>query len=86
MCMTRGRWSSTLAMILMAPILLGTTYKWVDPQGQVHLTDTPPPAGTTYEIIAANHELAAAFTSAPAGADILTDDETEKLRAIGYVE
>ena len=37
-------------------------------------------------IIAANRELAAGFSAAPAGADILTDDEAEKLRAIGYVE
>lgn len=55
MRMTRDQWFSTLTMILMAPMLLGTTYKWVDPQGQVHLTDTPPPAGTAYEIIAAPH-------------------------------
>jgi arylsulfatase A-like enzyme len=37
-------------------------------------------------IVAANRELATAFAAAPAGGDILTDDETEKLRAIGYVE
>ena len=48
---TRHRWSWTLAVILLAPGLLGTTYKWVDTQGQVHFTDAPPPAGTDYEII-----------------------------------
>jgi len=30
-------------VILLAPWLLGTAYKWVDEQGQVHLTDSPPP-------------------------------------------
>jgi hypothetical protein len=40
-----------LAVVLLAPWLLGTTYKWVDEQGQVHFTDSPPPAGTQYEII-----------------------------------
>jgi hypothetical protein len=34
---------------------MGTTYKWVDARGQVHFTDTPPLAGTTYEIVAAPH-------------------------------
>jgi hypothetical protein len=48
---TRHRWSRTLAVILLAPGLLGTTYKWVDAQGQVHFTDSPPPAGTHYEVI-----------------------------------
>jgi len=34
MCMTRGRSLSTLAVILLVPMLVGTTYKWVDPQGR----------------------------------------------------
>jgi hypothetical protein len=49
------QWSWTLAVVLLAPWLLGTTYKWVDSQGQVHFTDTPPPQGTAYEVIAAPH-------------------------------
>jgi len=62
-----------------------------DPGERIDLADRQPEQvaalrAELLEIIAANHELAAAFTSAPAGADILTDDETEKLRAIGYVE
>lgn len=48
-----GSW--TLLPILLVPLLLGTTYKWVDRQGQVHYTDTPPPAGTAHEVIAAPH-------------------------------
>jgi hypothetical protein len=45
----------TFSVILLAPWLLGTTYKWVDPQGQVHFTDTLPPTGIAYEVIAAPH-------------------------------
>ena len=48
---TRHRWLWTVAAVLLAPWLLGATYKWVDKQGQVHFTDSPPPAGTQYEII-----------------------------------
>ncbi len=48
----RGRWALKFAAILLVPLLLGTTYKWVDPQGQVHFTDSPPPAGTAYEVVA----------------------------------
>lgn len=48
----RGRWALKFAAILLTPLLLGVTYKWVDPQGQVHFTDSPPPAGTAYEVIA----------------------------------
>jgi hypothetical protein len=50
---TRHPWSWTLALILLGPWLLGTTYKWVDTQGQVHFTDSPPSAGTAYEVVAA---------------------------------
>jgi hypothetical protein len=44
-----------LALVLLVPSLLGTTYRWTDRQGQVHFTDTPPPAGTAYEVVAAPH-------------------------------
>lgn len=44
-----------LTLTLLVPLLLGTTYKWVDEQGQVHYADTAPPAGTVYEIVAAPH-------------------------------
>jgi hypothetical protein len=52
MCKARNRWTLRLAAVLLAPLLLGATYKWVDAQGQVHFTDSPPPAGTAYEIVA----------------------------------
>ena len=63
-----------LALALLAPALMGTTYKWVDSRGQVHFTDTPPPAGTTYEVVAAPHAppvpppASAAVRSVPASA------------------
>jgi hypothetical protein len=44
-----------LGIALLLPCVLGTTYKWTDAQGQVHLTDTPPPAGVPYETVAAPH-------------------------------
>jgi len=43
MFQSRNRWSLTLALILLAPSLLGATYKWADEQGQVQFTDSPPP-------------------------------------------
>ena len=46
-------------MILLAPSLLGATYKWVDEQGQVHFTDSPPPAGTAYEVVTATRSSSA---------------------------
>jgi hypothetical protein len=48
----RDPWTWKFAVILLVPLLLGTTYKWTDPQGQVHFTDSPPPAGTAYEVVA----------------------------------
>ena len=47
----RDRWALKFAAILLVPLLLGTTYRWVDPQGQVHFSDSPPPAGTAYEVV-----------------------------------
>ena len=70
----RHRWRPALALAFLVPLLMGTTYKWVDARGQVHFTDTPPPAGTTYEIVAAPHAppapppAQAAVQSVPAAA------------------
>ena len=55
MRMSRLPGSRLLALILLVPWLLGTTYRWTDRQGQVHYTDTPPPAGIAYEVVAAPH-------------------------------
>jgi hypothetical protein len=57
--------SITLTLILLVPLLLGTTYKWIDEQGQLHYTDTAPPAGTAYEIVAAPHAPAPVEQQAP---------------------
>jgi hypothetical protein len=54
-----------LALMLLVPLLLGTTYRWTDRQGQVHYTDTPPPAGTDYEVVAAPHAPAPVEQSPP---------------------
>jgi Domain of unknown function (DUF4124) len=55
MCRIRDRWASKIAAILLTPLLLGATYRWVDPQGHVHFTDSPPPTGTAYEVITPPH-------------------------------
>jgi len=60
--------SGLLALIVLVPLLLGTTYRWVDRQGQVHYTDTPPPAGTSYEVVAAPHAPPPVEQSPPPGA------------------
>jgi hypothetical protein len=41
-----------VALLLVVPLLLGTTYKWRDASGQLQLTDTPPPPGVAYEVMA----------------------------------
>ena len=61
----RDRWALMFATILLVPLLLGVTYRWVDPQGQVHFSDSPPPAGTTYEVVALPHSPAAVTPTAP---------------------
>jgi hypothetical protein len=49
---TRPRHPSILVgLVLLLPCLMGVTYRWVDAQGQVHLTDTPPPAGVAYQTV-----------------------------------
>jgi len=49
-----GRGVGLIALLvgLAIPVADADTYKWVDKQGQVHYTDTPP-AGVPYEVIAA---------------------------------
>jgi hypothetical protein len=42
--------ASCLLVLLCAPCLAATTYKWVDERGQVHFTDAPP-VGVAYEVI-----------------------------------
>ncbi len=59
-------WSRVLMLILLAPLMLGTTFKWIDRQGQVHYTDTPPPAGTAYEVITAPHSPSPVLQAPPA--------------------
>jgi len=50
----------TAALVVLAiPMADAGTYKWVDKQGQVHYSDTPP-VGVHYEVIAAPHSPAAA--------------------------
>jgi hypothetical protein len=65
---SRQPWSRVLTLVLLIPLLLGTTYKWVDRQGQVHYTDIPPPAGTDYEVVAAPHSPPAVAPGAPPAA------------------
>jgi len=48
-----------LAMVVLVPALTGATYKWVDARGQVHFSDTPPPPGTAYGLVAAPHPVPA---------------------------
>jgi len=63
-----------LVLALLVPLLMGATYKWVDARGQAHFTDTPPPVGTAYEVVAAPHApqapppAPAAVPSVPAAA------------------
>jgi hypothetical protein len=66
MCKARDRWAWKFAVVLLVPLLMGTTYKWIDPQGQVHFTDSPPPAGTAYEVVAPPHSPAVTPTAPPA--------------------
>ena len=54
----RGVGLIVLLVGLAIPIAAADTYKWVDKQGQVHYTDTPP-AGVPYEVIAAPRTPAA---------------------------
>lgn len=49
---------------LAMPIAGADTYKWVDKQGQVHYTDTPP-AGVPYEVIAAPRAPGAPLPARP---------------------
>jgi len=53
-----------LLVWLAIPIAGADTYKWVDKQGQVHYTDTPP-AGVPYEVIAAPRAPAAPLPAHP---------------------
>jgi hypothetical protein len=59
-----------LALAFLVPLLMGTTYKWVDARGQVHFTDTPPPAGTAYEVMTAPHSPPAPPPMQPASAAV----------------
>ena len=73
MLKSRDGWSLTLAVILLAPWLLGATYKWVDKQGQVHLTDSPPPAGTAYQVVTTTPSASPPVRSAPTPGPAVTE-------------
>jgi len=66
----RHRWRLALALASIAPALMGTTYKWVDARGQAHFTDTPPPAGTAYEVIAAPYSPPAPTPTTATGVSV----------------
>ncbi len=62
-----------------------------DPEERRNIADQQPDQvetlrATLLEIVAANRALTSALAAAPVTADVLSDDDTEKLRAIGYVE
>src|SRR5262245_56814990 len=41
----RALWALLVGYVSMAPaVVSGEMYRWVDEQGRVHLTDTPPPS------------------------------------------
>lgn len=42
---------SGLLVILALPVAQAVTYKWLDEQGNVVYSQTPPPDGTAYEIL-----------------------------------
>jgi hypothetical protein len=60
----RGIGLVALLVGLAIPIAGADTYKWVDKQGQVHFTDTPP-AGVPYEVTAAPRAPAAPLPARP---------------------
>ena len=66
----RHRWRLALALASIAPALMGATYKWVDARGQAHFTDTPPPAGTAYEVIAAPYSPPAPTPTTATGVSV----------------
>jgi hypothetical protein len=52
-------------LVVTMPVTAATTYKWVDKQGQVHYSDSPPP-GVAYETVATpSHPAAAPPPRAP---------------------
>ena len=61
-----GRGVGLIALLvgLAIPVADADTYKWVDKQGQVHYTDTPP-AGVPYDVIAAPRAPAAPLPPRP---------------------
>ena len=40
--------SIALVLLLVAPLATAQVYKWIDAQGTVHYSETPPPVGTKY--------------------------------------
>jgi len=77
--------SGSLALMLLVPLLLGTTYRWVDRQGQVHYTDTPPPSGTAYEVVAAPHAPAPVEPAPPPEAPRALPAATSPAAAVAEV-
>ena len=56
-----------LALLLVPLVALAQVYKWVDGKGTVHFSQTPPPAGVTYEVIRLSSDTTSATaSSAPA--------------------
>lgn len=46
-------------LVVAIPAADADTYRWIDKQGQVHYTDTPPPQGVPYDVIKAPAHRAA---------------------------
>lgn len=66
---------STLAALLLAPVLMAgwsadaqAQWKWKDSNGQVHISDLPPPRGTPDKDILARPEPTVRRSTAPAAA------------------
>jgi Domain of unknown function (DUF4124) len=43
-----------LVLLLLAPAVAAQVYKWTDPRGTVHYSETPPPQGTRFKRIDTN--------------------------------
>lgn len=45
------KWTLGLALLLIAVAAQATLYRWTDEQGNVHMSDKPPPANVEYEVM-----------------------------------
>jgi Domain of unknown function (DUF4124) len=71
-----------VALLLLAPLAYAQVYKWTDPNGTVHYSETPPTQGTQFKQVKTSGSASSLASPAPAPVPAPQTDEASAAPAL----